>query len=96
MSYRLRYSERAIGQFVELPPEFVDVVEENLRALAVSPTSLSERIASPPFAPRGQLFHFHAIGAGGTPWFFTVIFRYSQDETALHILSITWRELIDE
>ena len=25
-----------------------------------------------------------------------VIFRYSQDETALHVLSITWRELIDE
>ncbi len=96
MSYRLRYSERVAGQFGELPPEFVDVVEENLRRLADSPTTWSERIASPPFAPRGQLFHFNAIGFGGSSWFFTVIFRYSQDETALHILSVTWRELIDE
>ena len=47
-------------------------------------------------APRGQLFHFNAVGFGGSSWFFTVIFRYSQDETTLHILSITWRELIDE
>jgi hypothetical protein len=96
MSYQLSYSDRAIGQIDELPDEFLDVVEQNLRALAVSPTSLSERIASPPFASRGQLFHFHALGVGGTSWFFTVIFCYSQDETALHILSITWRELIDE
>ena len=79
-----------------LPDEFVDVVREKLYALATSPTTWSERIASPPFAPRGQLFHFRAVGFGGSSWFFTVIFRYSQDETALHVLSITWRELIDE
>lgn len=96
MSYHLRYSDKAVGQLSQLPPEFVDVAEENLLALAASPTSLSVPIASPPFPPRGQLFHFGAIGTGGTHWFFTVIFRYSQDETALHILSITWRELIDE
>jgi hypothetical protein len=96
MSYQLIYTDRAIGQIDDLPDEFVDVVDENLVQLANSPTTWSVRIASPPFAPRGQLFHFTAIGAGGSLWFFTVIFCYSQDETALHILSVTWRELIDE
>jgi len=67
-----------------------------MRLLADAPVSLSVPIASPPFPPRGQLFHFDTIGAGGATWFFTVIFRYSQDETALHVLSVTWRELIDE
>jgi hypothetical protein len=68
----------------------VDVVERHLRELADDPIAMSVPIASPPFPPRGQLFHFQ-IGN----WFFTVIFRYSQDETGLHILSVTWRELID-
>lgn len=96
MSYQLRLSSKAERQFDDVPDEFIDVVRESLHALAASPTSRSQRIASPPFAPRGQLFHFHAVGFGGSWWFFTVIFRYSQDETTLHILSITWRELIDE
>jgi len=96
MSYRLQYSGRVVDQLHDLPAEFVDVVEESLRALAASPTTQSERIASPPFAPRGQLFHFNAVGFGGSSWFFTVIFLYSQDETALYVLSITWRELADE
>jgi hypothetical protein len=96
MSYRLLYTDKAVGQLQQLPEGFVDVVEESMLRLADSPTGLSIPIASPPFPPRGQLFHFDTIGAGGVKWFFTVIFRYSQDETALHILSITWRELIDE
>lgn len=96
MSYQLILSPKADRQFADVPDEFVDVVEESLRALAASPTSLSERIASPPFAPRGQLFHFYAVGFGGSSWFFTVIFCYTQDEAALYVLSITWREMIDE
>jgi hypothetical protein len=96
VSYRLLLAPKADRQFADLPDDFVELVQENLYALADSPTELSVPIASPPFPPRGQLFHFDTIGAGGVKWFFTVIFRYSQDETALHILSITWRELIDE
>lgn len=46
--------------------------------------------------PSGQLFHFETIDSVGDWWFFTVIFRYSQDETALHILSVTWREMIEQ
>ena len=40
--------------------------------------------------------HFETTDAVADRWFFTVIFRYSQDETALHVLSVTWRELIEE
>jgi len=79
-----------------LPPEFVGVVEDDLRRPADSPVSLSAPMASPPFAPRGQLFHFETLGAGGTAWFFTVVFRSSQDDTALHVLGLPWRESIDE
>jgi hypothetical protein len=96
MSYRLLYTDKAVGQLGQLPDEFVDAVDTNLLRLADSPTSLSVPIASPPFPPRGQLFHFTANDHRGEQWFFTVIFRDSVDETSLHVLSVTWRELIDE
>ena len=96
MSYRLLYTDKAAGQLDRLPAEFVDVVESNLLRLAVAPVSLSLPIASPPFPPRGQLYHFEATDSANVRWFFTVIFRYSEDETALHVLSVTWRELIDK
>ncbi|MBA4067005.1 MAG: hypothetical protein C0501_25505 [Isosphaera sp.] len=96
MSYRLLYTGKAVGQLTHLPAGFLDAVEENLHRLAAAPVSLSVPVASPPFPPRGQLFHFEADDPAGAPWFFTVIIRYSQDETALHVLSVTWRELIDE
>jgi len=42
------------------------------------------------------LFHFELTDFADMAWFFTVIFWYSQDETALQILIATWRELIEE
>lgn len=96
MSYRLLYTDKAAGQLAQLPPEFVDAVEENLLRLSQTPATLSVPIASPPFPPRGQLVHFEITDAVADRWFFTIIFRYSQDEAALHILSVTWRELIEE
>ncbi len=96
MSYLLFYTDKAADQLEQLPDQFVDRVETELFRLALSPTSLSVPIASPPFPPRGQLFHFEITDFKGINWFFTVIFRFSQNETALHILSVTWRELINE
>jgi hypothetical protein len=89
MSYRLLYADKAVGQLQQLPAGWVDDVERNLARLAGSPTTLSVPIASPPFPPRGQLYHFEVTEPPKVRWFFTVIFRYSQDETALHILSVT-------
>lgn len=96
MTYRLLYTDRAVGQLGQLPAHFVALVEDQLLDLAGSPASLSVPIASPPFPPRGQLYHFEARDPADRRWFFTVIFRYSEDETALHILSVTWRELVEE
>lgn len=96
MSYRLLYTDKAVGQLAHVPTELVGTVERSLLELADAPTVLSVPVASPPFPPRGQLFHFEATDFASRDWFFTVIFRYSQDETALHILSVTWRELIEE
>ena len=95
MSYQLLYADKAVGQLAQLPAEFVDGVESNMLRLASAPTALSVPIASPPFPPRGQLFHFRLSDSSERRWFFTVISRYSQDETALHVLSVTWRELPD-
>jgi hypothetical protein len=93
VSYELLYTDKAIGQLDRLPEGTSDGVEFHLRRLADAPVTLSVRIASPPFPPRGQLFHFTATDDTGRPWFFTIIFRYSQDEATLRLLSVTWREL---
>lgn len=95
MSYRLRYTDRAGGQVALLPPDLIGPVERGLDDLATAPVSVSVPIASPPYPPRGQLYHFEATDSAGGRWFFTVIFRYSQDETALHVLSVTWTDLPD-
>lgn len=95
MSYGLLYTDKAVGQLERLPAEFIDAVETNLLRLATNPTAVSVPIASPPFPPRGQLYHFELTDSANRRWFFTVIFRYSQDETAIHVLSITCRELIE-
>ena len=96
MSFYLLYTDKAVGQLALLPVGLIDPVEANLARLADSPVGVSVPIASPPFPPRGQLFHFEATDAAADSWFVTVIFRYSQDETALHVLSVTWRELDDD
>lgn len=95
MNYRLRFTEKANRQLNELPEEFIDPVLDHLKDLAGAPTLLSVPIASPPYPPRGQLYHFELVDPVGDLWFFTVIFRYSIDETALHVLSVTWREIIE-
>lgn len=95
MSYGIIYSQRARGQLAALPAELVDAYDRNLLALAMSPVSTSVPVASPPYPPRGQLYHFYADDSAGASWFFTLIFQYSQDESALYLLSVTWRELVD-
>lgn len=58
MSYALLYTDKAVIQLESVPVEFLDLLEINLQRLAASPASLSVPIASPPFPPRGQLYHF--------------------------------------
>ena len=96
MTYLLTYGERAERHIEAVPRELIDSLEYHLFALARTPVKVSVPDASPPFPRRGQLYHFYAVGSGGATIFFTVIFQYSQDETALHILSVTWREWIEE
>ncbi len=84
MSYDLFYTPKAISQLKQLPEASVDRCEDNLLRLAESPTELSVPSASPPFPPRGQLFHFECDDLHGAEWFFTVMFRFSQDEQSLH------------
>lgn len=96
MSYNLLYSQRARGQLASLPHDLVDAFDRNTLALAQTPVTLSVPVASPPYPPRGQLYHFLAEDSAGAVWFFTFIFRYSQDETALHLVALNWRELVDE
>jgi mRNA-degrading endonuclease RelE of RelBE toxin-antitoxin system len=96
MTYELRYSPKAQVRMLELPAEFLELVFEHLGKLAEHPTKVSIPTASPPFPPHGQLYHFHLFDSIGDWWFFTIIFQYTQDESALYILSITWREMIEQ
>jgi len=95
LNYRLIYSKKAKSQLSRLPIEFVDIVQSEMDRLGESPASVSVPIASPPYAPFGQLFHF-TIEYLDQSWFFTAFFNYSQDESSPGITSITWREIDTE
>ena len=96
MTYEILLADKAKGQLPLLPEELDIPLKGKLLELARTPTRLSVRVASPPYAPRGQLYHFYLVDSIGDLWFFTVIFQYSQDERSLFILSVTWREIIEQ
>jgi hypothetical protein len=90
MPYGLIYSAQAEEDLGNLPADLLPFIEARLLDLARQPATLSRPSVSPPYPPGGQIYqcrrpHF-------SPWdvehHFTVLFRYSQDETTLYILGI--------
>src|SRR5689334_1178721 len=87
MSYRVELSAAAEAELEALPPDLQDIVRVGLIDLSADPVSQS-RPAPFPFPPVGQLHHIkHDIGAE-TWHFFTILFRYGQDEETLHVVGI--------
>lgn len=91
MRYQLELSERAVGDLEGVPLSLLDEVERALDRLAESPASVSMRSAFP-HPPDRQLYHFSAMDFQGKRWYFTVHFRYAQDEQTLFISRVTVSE----
>ena len=92
MRYEIRLTEQAEGDLAALPPHIQQFLELRLVELSESPSRVSRRSVSPPYPPDVMLFEFDYLIAG-EHWYFTVFFRYSQDETTLIVRDIAARRL---
>ncbi len=92
MAFRLKIHRDLRDALSEsLPGAVLDLLSEALNErLAVSPTKWSKP-ASFPFSADHQVFDCEAKHQGRR-FLFRVSFRYSQDETSLHVGSIRWTE----
>lgn len=89
--YQLILTQSALESLERVPHSLADEVERALDRLAGSPTSVSVRAAFPHRQDR-QLYHFSARDFSEKWWYFTVHFRFSQDERQLVVLRLTVRE----
>lgn len=87
MHYQFNFSDIAEADLERIPHSLMDDVERALDRLADSPTGVSVRSAFPHPLNR-QLFHFSAVDYLGKRWYFTVHFRYGQDEQTLFVARV--------
>lgn len=87
MPYGLTYSPEAEEDIGRLPVPLQQFVEVELTRLASDPAALS-RPSAFPFLPNCQLFQFQHPDFDGERHDFTALFRYTQDETAIQIISL--------
>jgi hypothetical protein len=87
MSYDIVLSPQAIEDLARWSLPLQNYVEQQLLRLADNPAALS-RSSAFPYPSHCQLFHPGAIELDGVRHEFTVLFRYSQDETSLEIAGI--------
>ena len=88
VSYDIALSPQAEEDLARLPPPLQQYVERQLMRLAADPLSLGRRSVSPPYPPRCQLFQPSPVLYNGRPHEFTVLFRFSVDETALEVVGV--------
>jgi hypothetical protein len=87
MSYEIILSPQAEEDMTRWPGVLQDYIEEQLLQLATDPVGLS-RPSAFPYPPSCQLFLPDPIEHDGADHEFVVLFRYSQDETALEVVGI--------
>ena len=88
MSYAVVMGDDVVRALKLLPePELQEFVLDRIDDLAARPAELSEPARFP--YPAGQAYYFER-SAGGTYDAFLVLFKFSQDETSLHIISLSW------
>lgn len=87
MPYTVILSPQAEADFLSFPPGLQSFIEQNINRLAENPVQLSRRGAFP-YPENAQLFHFDHPNLDGKAHFFTILFRYSQDETTIEIIGI--------
>jgi hypothetical protein len=87
MPYEVILSPRAAADFISLPGPLQDFLEYSIDHLAENPVQLS-RPSAFPYPPNAQLFQVERADADGERHFFTILFRYSQNETAIEVIGI--------
>jgi mRNA-degrading endonuclease RelE of RelBE toxin-antitoxin system len=85
MSYAVVLAPDALEDLAHLPPPIQNLVEVELRRLAENPTGLS-RPSHFPYLP-GQIYRIE-LRIDQLHYYIRILFRYSQDETALEIFGI--------
>ena len=87
MNYRAILSTGAAEAIANLPVQLRNTVHIELQRLCQAPTTLSRRSVTPPYPPGYQLFTFDAVVAGEIHYF-SVLFKYGQDEQTIFVHGI--------
>ncbi len=87
MSHRAILSTRAAQELANLPVQLRNTVHIELERLCEAPTTLSRRSVTPPYPPGYQLFTFDAVVAVEVHYF-SILFKYGQDEKSLFVHGI--------
>jgi hypothetical protein len=90
MAFRVRLDEEAAKKLMSLPPQIRLHVALEIQRLGESPAAVSEPAAFP-HPLDGQFFRFKYAGPA-EDHFFTVMFRYSADETAIDVAWIVHQQ----
>lgn len=92
MDYEVRLTNQAEADLASLHPWLRDVLHSNLDRLAKTPSLLGRKTVSFPFGGDGMMYEFDHGPIGNTYYYFTIIYRFSQDETSLVVTKIGFRE----
>lgn len=95
MKYELEFTEKAKKELKALPDWLQRPVLGHALRLAESPSTLGQRVVSPPYLPGGMMSSFkHRLGK--TLHHVVLFYRYTPDETALLISGIGHSALVDD
>jgi hypothetical protein len=87
MRYFIELSVLAAETLQRMPQDDRSFVSHELGKLAETPVSLSRPSATPPYPSGYQVYEFFRKGQNRTTGF-SVLFKYSQDETRLLVAAI--------
>jgi hypothetical protein len=89
VNYTIILTPEGQARVRQLPPDVQAILPEHFAALAERPVSLSFPGAPPASLPDRQIYAFPANFPDGRLFTVRVHFRYGQDETTLHVFSVT-------
>ena len=89
MNYTIVLTPEGQARVLQLPPEIRSLLPDHFAALAEHPVTLSFPGAPPASLPDRQIYAFPVDLPDGRRFTVRVHFRYGQDETTLHVISVT-------
>jgi hypothetical protein len=89
MDYSINITPEGQSRIRQLPAEIQMLLPEHFARLAQRPVSLSFPGAPPASLPDRQIYAFPVSSSDGREFTVRVHFRHGQDETTLHVISVT-------